>query len=149
MGLKCTTTADQLKKIIEEKLSKIDTQIINTLTFCGEKAVAYARQNGTYIDRTGNLRSSIGYIIAKNGVVITESTFSKVSGTETSSDNGSDIGRNYARELVSEHSNGYVLIVVAGMHYAYYVEKIHNRDVIDGAKINTEKVLKTLIKQIK
>lgn len=149
MGLKCTTTAEQIKQMIAERFERLDKQIINTLSFCGEKAVAYAREKGTYIDRTGNLRSSVGYIIAKNGQVLQQSSFSKVQGSEPSDDNGSEIGLKYAQELVSEHANGYVLIVVAGMHYAYYVEKIHNRDVLDGAKISTEKVLQTLIKQIK
>ena len=38
----------------------------------GEKFIEVARRSGSYKDQTGNLRSSIGYIIAKDGEVVTE-----------------------------------------------------------------------------
>lgn len=150
MGVKCTTRADQLRTIIEKKFQELDGKIINALLFCGEKAVEYARTRNTYQDQTGNLRSSIGYVIVKNGAIVHQSSFQKVNGpnrSETTED-GSDQGLAYATEIAKQFTNGYVLIVVAGMHYAYYVETLHNLDVIGGAKIDAERRLKMIISQL-
>lgn len=150
MGIRCTTRADQLRSVIEKKFQELDSKIINALTFCGEKAVAFARSRNTYQDQTGNLRSSIGYVIVKNGAVVFNSTFQKVNGPKSgeATEDGSDKGLAYALDVAKQFTNGYVLIVVAGMHYAYYVETLHNLDVISGAKIDTERRLKMIISQL-
>jgi hypothetical protein len=63
---------------------------------------------GDYLDQTGNLRSSIGYFIAKDGVII------KGQGTSES--------RSFASSIIRQYNSGFSLIVVAGMEYAVYVE---------------------------
>lgn len=65
------TTEDIKKwgKIFEAQAKK---KILLFLQAGGERFVKYARENGSYEDRTGNLRSSIGYIIVKNGDIVME-----------------------------------------------------------------------------
>ncbi len=150
MGIKCTTTDSELRSVIARKFQIIEDKIVNALLYCGEKAVEYARTRNTYQDRTGNLRSSIGYVIVRNGSIIHQSAFQQVNGPERgkASENGSNKGLAYAAEIAKKFTNGYVLIVVAGMHYAYYVETLHNLDVIGGAKIDAERRLKMIISQL-
>lgn len=43
---------------------------MNLLQRTGEEFVKIARLEGNYIDHTGNLRSSIGYVIVKDGRIV-------------------------------------------------------------------------------
>lgn len=113
------------------------------LQYCGESAVRYARENGNYQDRTGNLRSSIGYLIVENGAEITHSDFNTVrDGAE-----GSSNGLEYARQCAAAHQKGLVLIVVAGMNYAEYVER-RGYDVLSGSQLEAEQILQRLISRL-
>ena len=49
---------DKFQERAEERIFKL-------LSAAGEKFVEVARKSGNYTDRTGNLRSSVGYIIEK------------------------------------------------------------------------------------
>ena len=92
---------------------------IDTLSFVGEQCVKEARLSGKYTDRTGNLRSSIGFAIVQDGRIIRQSSFEKVKPTAT---NGSKTGKELIRELAAANGDGLVLILVAGMDYAIHVE---------------------------
>lgn len=72
-----------------------------------------------YEDRSGNLTSSIGYVLIDNGQVIDEYGFEQIKPTATE---GPTAGRNYAAQLASSYTSGLGVIVVAGMNYAAYVE---------------------------
>ena len=50
---------------------KAEDKMLVFLQAGGEKFIEVARRSGSYKDQTGNLRSSIGYIIAKDGEVVT------------------------------------------------------------------------------
>ena len=63
----------------------------------GEKFIEVARRSGSYKDQTGNLRSSIGYIIAKDGEVVTENLKESDKGTDKTT--GKYKGRRLARSL--------------------------------------------------
>ncbi len=70
---------------------------------------------GEYMDQTGNLRSSIGYVIVANGIIVTKNF------------KGSDsegISKGYELAVLQSHrfKKGFALIVVAGMKYAVHVE---------------------------
>lgn len=83
--------------------------LIAVLNRIGVEAVNWARQNGNYTDRTGNLRNSINYAIFKDSKLL--------------HDNG-----NLTSEQISaisneiEKVNGYTLVIYAGMYYGIYVE---------------------------
>lgn len=102
----------------------------------GEEFVKIAREKGKYIDHTGNLRSSVGYVIVANGKVLSENF--------EFSDEGTDkvTGKQRAKRLTSElaplYNKGFVLIGVAGMKYAVVVEAMENKDVISSSASHIE-----------
>ena len=116
----------------------IDQRIIWTLAMVGEKFVNDARTIRTYKDQTGNLRSSIGYIIARDGNIIQENIEGKSEGRAQAKET--------TNEVLRENSKGFVLIVVAGMEYAAAVES-KGYDVITGSVPATKALLKSKIKE--
>jgi hypothetical protein len=110
--------------VFNEFQEKAQNDILQTLQYAGETFVNKARISGNYKDRTGNLRSSIGYIILKDGKIV-DRNFE--GGKE-----GKDEGQKAANEVASQYPDGYVLIGVAGMKYAAYVEA-KSFDVITGS----------------
>jgi type IV secretory pathway VirB6-like protein len=108
---------------------------IDVLHAVGEQFIADARNNGTYTDRTGNLRSSIGYIIYKDGKPFNDS----FPGNKT---DGIRTWPQVASGQAKVPQKGFALVVVAGMNYALYVEA-KNYDVITGSSYDAaEKLLK-------
>ncbi len=64
---------ETIKKYFEDLVECTHLAIIQTLAYCGEVAVRTAREPhpNNWDDHTGNLRSSIGYIITFNGQDVT------------------------------------------------------------------------------
>ncbi len=118
-----------------------------TLQRAGETFVRYARLYGNYKDHTGNLRSSIGYVIVENGDIVKDNfTPSTKPGTDKAT--GLREAKKLARKLANTYNNGMVLICVAGMNYAAYVEAIDSLDVITAAGIKAEDDLRKQISKI-
>lgn len=120
-------------------------KILILLKTGGEKFVELARKMGTYRDVTGNLRSSIGYVIAKDGEVI----YANFKESENGSDkmNGERKGREIAEEVSLSFPNGYILVGVAGMQYASAVEA-RGSDVVSGANIQCDEYLRKALKSV-
>ena len=137
-GLRPLFSGKQIANIFEQFQKNVHNDVITKLRFVGEEFVNKARLNGNYKDRTANLRSSIGYIILFNGKII-ENNFEGES-------IGKSQGKKVALELISQYPDGYVLIGVAGMKYAAYVEA-KNYDVITGAAPEAE-YLKSILDEI-
>jgi len=129
---------DACKRFLEERAARYERAVVDDLNYLGMKAVRFIRNRdsaSSWIDRTGNLRSSIGYIVVLDGVVIGASDFSAVTGPEGAGSEGAGEGRRYAEKLASKFRKGYALIVVAGMNYAAYVEKMDNKDVLASGEL--------------
>lgn len=125
---------------------RAEEKMYTLLQAAGEMFVRYARESGRYLNHTGNLRSSIGYVIVRNGS-IAHSDFQKQNiGTE--GEEGVLKAKKLARELANTHSDGIVLIGLAGMEYAVYVEAMESKDVITAANIKTEEWMRTAIKTV-
>lgn len=137
------TTSKQLGVIIRNKFEDIEKKVLNVLKNAGEQAVKQARLKGSYKDRTGNLRSSIGYVIVKRSEVVHQSAFNVVKDGQE----GSKEGLSLALDLVKNYPTDYVLIVVAGMNYATYVER-KGFDVLSSAQLKAEEVVKKLMAQL-
>ena len=147
-----TTPMSQIEKYMQQQLKRQERAIVNTLAYVGEQCVNKARENGSYTDQTGNLRSSIGYVIAVDGRVRHASNFEPVQFTDKDGvthkgDEGGKTGKDYAKELVAKHPKGAVLIVVAGMHYAKYVAAT-GRDVLASAELEAQQLIPKLLKQL-
>ena len=128
-------------------MKKGEYAIYEVLHRIGQEAVNWARVNGTYTDRTGNLRNSIGYAIFKNGKLIDyirEST----GGTHPSAEQQSLDFINLLQSSGNLPSSGYALVVFAGMEYGVYVEA-KGFIVLSGAIEHSEtlKVIHQALKQ--
>ena len=125
---------------------KAEQKIILLLQAAGEEFVKIARINGSYENRTGNLRSSIGYVIVLDGKIQSENFQKSSSGTE--GETGITKGTQIAQQVAATYKKGIILIGVAGMQYAIYVEAMEGIDVIAGASIRCEMWLKKAIKTV-
>lgn len=120
-----------------------ERKFITALSYLGEEFVNRARSVNTYLDQTGNLRSSIGWVIAKNGRVLKRNYTQILDGVD-----GIKSGLDLADRAASEHPQGIVLIVTAGMNYALYVESM-GYDVLSGSIPNKSQVLGEFMQMIK
>lgn len=143
MGIVQKTPMSEIDKYIEEQIKNITDAIIYNLQYVGERCLNTARQTNSYKDQTGNLRSSLGYVIAIDGKIVHNSTFEIVKdGGE-----GKKSGIQFAKEIVRQFPEGIVLVVVAGMHYAQFVSAT-GRDVIDSAELLADKLVPQILKQL-
>lgn len=133
---------DSMTAEINEFFAQQEDLLIQNLQYMGEAAVKEARLHGSYIDRTGNLRSSIGYVILKDGSPI------KHSAPRRYGKGGTD-GQKKLQELLdrlaADYPTGITLIVCAGMEYASYVENIHGRDVLTGGRLLAQSLIGKLL----
>lgn len=104
------------------------------LCYVGEAAVAEARTNGSYTDRTGNLRSSVGYAVSMDGRVVQAAGFK---------DGDGGAGRAFALRCVREYPLGAALVVVAGMEYAAYVSA-RGYNVLESAELLARRMVREL-----
>ncbi|MSS16783.1 hypothetical protein [Sodaliphilus pleomorphus] len=104
-------------------------EVDRALSYLGEQCIVRIRDRSaedSWIDHTGNLRSSIGYAVYDYGKKYIESTFAVV----RQGGKGASEGRKMVNELASKYANVYALVVVAGMNYAEFVEAIESKDVL-------------------
>lgn len=137
MGIRLTD--NDAVKTLKSAFRELDKNIVTRMAYVGEMAVNEARSYGhgkDYKDRTGNLRSSTGYAMTRDGEIVSVSSFDDVPPTEDAkgeSGKGGAIGKEKAKELAGQIPQGYALVVVAGMEYAEYVAA-KGYDVLDSAE---------------
>ena len=118
----------------------LQEQIIIQLQYLGQECVSRIRGRGqceSWIDRTGNLRSSIGSAVYENGKKKLSTAFESVFGGQE----GSEAGKRMIDALAKEYSQTYAMGVVAGMDYASYVENMNGKDVLASTRLWAESVI--------
>jgi len=134
LRLEADFTEKDIEKIIEDFINRLVRVIKANLDQIALEMVSDARlktkSQGGFDDDTGNLRSSIGYVLMLDGEVITEDF--ELSDKGTDKQTGIETGKKVAGEIASEESEGWAIVLVAGMDYAYFVEA-KGYDVITGA----------------
>jgi hypothetical protein len=143
MPIKPMTTRAEIVAYLDEQVRRTEQAVLNTLAYVGETCVNIARIGGSYTDQTGNLRSSTGYVLVKNGRVVHASAFE----AEKRGGDGASKGRAFAEQKAREHTKGIALIVVAGMKYAAYVAA-SGRDVLDSAELRADQLVPQLLEQL-
>lgn len=108
----------QAKQKIDVFLKNLDRAVLERLQFVGEAFIANCRGNANFKDRSGNLRSSIGYVVLKDGKAYSTGGFVPVKGGEE----GATIGQRAIARIAKQYPQGWVIIGVAGMSYGVYVE---------------------------
>lgn len=157
-------------KKIYAKLQIARKELIDKLVyeceFIGEACVKIARERGDYNDITGNLRSSIGYVVLNDGEVKKSSGFlakqvapgtKKVKRIKDGKEYTATIkvggdgskgvkdGEALLKKLQAKFPWGVVLIVCAGMEYAAFVENVRGKDVLASAELEAERLFKKLL----
>lgn len=135
------------RKAFEEYIKQTQEEyfplyIINEMAQMGEVFIKDARTKtvGTFVNRTTRLRNSIGYVVSRDGVV-KHSDFTSYSVGGVADEEGKTLGLQYATEL-TQQTQGYALICVAGADYGLYVEA-KGYDVITGSVLTlTQEILK-------
>ena len=156
MGMKMTTKMADVTKLINRKLDELDDECISNFELVGEAAVAHVRSLPSlsradfpnpkkipphqpyFIDLYGSLRSSVGYVIAKDGEIVKKGGFHVVKDGK----DGAQDGEAYAESLASRYPHGIVLILVAGMIYAARVQNEYGYDVLTSAELLADKLVK-------
>lgn len=135
---------NQFRSYVESRIRFRISALIQMLNYVGLECVREARTKRRYTDQTGNLRSSTGYCILYNGSVVHQGGFEAVKPTATK---GPASGRKLMNRLISQNPAGIVLIVVAGMDYAAYVEA-KGLNVLDTSEIMAKKLVRRTLKRL-
>lgn len=135
---------DKISADVDKEVRQMTEAIIETLQYIGEKAVTIARDRGNYNNITGNLRSSIGYVVLHDGEPVRQGE-PEVYGD---GEEGSKVAEELLTMIRSQYPTGIVLIVCAGMNYASYVEDIHGMDVLTSARLETEETANRMLKEL-
>ena len=142
------TSMSEINAAIKAEVERVNTLTIRALSYLGELCIIEAKdrpQELSWFDQSGNLRSSIGYVIVHNGKIIKYSTFNQVKqGTD-----GIQEGKELATEIAKQYVSGYALIVVAGMNYAELVEAMDNKNVLASAELFARKELPKMMMKLK
>ena len=143
-----TTKLSEVHDMLMREAERVERLTIRALSKLGEQCVKRVRDRAgdkSWYDQTGNLRSSVGYVIAHNKNIIQYSTFNQVNqGSE-----GVKTGKDLAKELAKRYSNNYVLIVVAGMNYAEFVEAMDNKDVLASTELWAREQVPLMLEKLK
>lgn len=129
-----------LKKYLTFAMQTVNEEIIRGLAILGDKCVVRIKDRSgaeSWNDKSGNLRSSIGYGIYAHGRKLLNSVFQQVkNGSE-----GVQVGRDMIDALAQQYADTYALVVIAGMNYAEAVEECKNKDVLASTKLWAESVV--------
>lgn len=144
MKIRMSTPMSEVTAIMQQIPIIMKEELQNSLSFLGEQCVARIRDRSfeeSWIDHTGNLRSSIGYSIYDHGKKVIQSAFPVVrQGSE-----GQSEGNKYVNELAEQYSKVYALVVVAAMNYAEFVEAINGKDVLASTEVWAKSKMDTYI----
>lgn len=145
----CDFRPQQIKAELLARGEQLTRLIIRQLSYIGEKCVKIAREltpeEGSYDDISGNLRSSISYTIIVDGKTIQSGKTQPTEGKKGNGAEGERQAKAMIRKLTAEYTDGIVLVVFAGMHYAVYVEDVRGRDVLASSKLECERLARKLL----
>lgn len=139
------TDMRKLNAKLEMKASEIKDFIVFRFKQIGEDAVKLAREVGGYHDITGNLRSSIGYVILVDGQAVVEGKPEQYAGKIGDGSKGVVEGQRFLNRLKAKFPWGVVLILCAGMEYAAFVENVKHKDVLTSAEHLAESLVEKLL----
>lgn len=145
MGISSNINIDSIMKGIGKAADALVDDIVTTMEMACIEVVRQARMVNTYTDQTGNLRSSIGYAVYKDGMKVGEGYEAHAKGTDGKE--GENSARLFTEEIQRNYEGRTCAIIVAGMDYAVYVES-KGFDVITGSASNFAQIFEKYIKAI-
>ena len=139
MNVDISAAINELNKVKQQA----PAMIIQALETACLEVLQKARTLDTYKDQTHRLRSSLGYIIYKDGQQVA-SNFQSTGGEK--GDEGVQIGQQRAAEAVAGIP-GIVAVVVAGADYASYVEA-KGFDVLTGSAMQLQQLFEAELRNL-
>lgn len=136
-----TANLRQIYSRLKSAEIKVSDSVLSALDIAGLEIVNVARRTKTYEDRTGDLSASIGYGVYTYGKAYSIGGFLGGQGEQSGQQKLIEIAGLYT------HSR-YVLLVVAGMEYAAYVER-KGYIVLDAAKLQADSIIANALNNIK
>ena len=133
----------EIKKMCDRFVQILDECVIEEFTEWAKQDDEYLRSNDGFIDRTGNLRSSLGAGVSNKGQAAFVTSFQTV----LNGSRGSSEGRSMLERVISEYPNVIAKVMVAGMDYAQYVEDIDTKDVLESRRIQCEREAEDVMKR--
>ena len=73
MGIRMATKLDEIHNTLMKESQRVERLTIRALSYLGEQCVTRVRDregDKSWYDRSGNLRSSVGYVISHNGNIV-------------------------------------------------------------------------------
>jgi len=131
-----------VRRYLLDQIKLIEKALVYQLEFLVAELQNHAKDNAGYTDQTANLKSSIGGVVLKDGAPITYRGFE---GTQE----GGSSGLEFINSLLANYRSGYVVLVVAGMQYATYVEDIHNLNVLKKTELEMQRELPRILKRLR
>jgi len=128
---------------LNEHEENVIDKTVRIFQFSGEHFVNTARNLRTYKDVTGNLRSSVGYLILANNEVM-DASFGE--GVPKFNGEGKAKGEAEAIKKV-RNDKGVVMVGIAGMEYGRDVEA-KGKDVITGPAEEAKELISDIIKEL-
>ena len=139
-----TTDFKKVNRALLNRKEELERVLVKRFTMIGEECVRIAREPhpGDWGDVTGNLRSSIGYVVLKDGQSVVEGASKQYSGPKGDGSDGPAAAKALLNQLQAKFPTGIVLIVCAGMNYAAYVENVRHKDVLTTAELLMESLVR-------
>lgn len=147
---------DKLFEGVYEKVEYIQDEVIEAIQGACLQTVVNARNlpslsaefrniphQPNYIDDSGLLRGSIGFVIYEHGKKVVDN-FEARNGEKGSE--GAALGKKVAEQAAAQYPNDIVAVIVAGADYALYVES-KGYDVISGSCNELNGLLKQYLAQ--
>lgn len=141
MAIKRSTSNEAIAQYLSAAIAQRERALVYNVRYIGEKGVAEARGNGNYRDRTGNLRSSVGYMLLHDGKPVGESGFAGRGA------DGASRGKAFCQRVVRNFRRGIALVISAGMPYAHEVSA-RGYNVLDSAELEAERDMRSLRKRL-
>jgi hypothetical protein len=132
----------QVEKYLRFFSQRIENMLLYQLEYLVAELQNHAKLSAGYEDQTSNLKSSIGGVVLKDGNPISYKGFD---GSPT----GTSTGMDFINSLISEQGRGYVIILVAGMEYATYVENKHGLNVLKQSELKMLRELPKIMDSLK
>lgn len=130
----------EISGFTEQQISKYEKVLLNIFCEAGEECIIEAKNGGSYTDWSGNLRSSIGYAVLRNGKVFQQG---QVEQTKDGKKGVTDGKKYLEKRIKAAKQEGIVLIVTAGMNYAEYVET--RKVVLSSAELKAPDIVRELL----
>lgn len=128
-------------KFLALRMQEIRQDVVADLAYLASESYEEAMRGSAFQDRTGALRSSMGWAVLEDGVVRASGGF--VPRGEAGA-KGARQGRQTLHEL--PRRSGFVAVLIAGMHYASFVES-KGFDVMTRGELLMEDMLRWYIRQ--